>query len=119
MTYSIPGPIRTSITSSSYIGGSNSPFTRTRAVLDMMQGWEIMKAVSEGTKYLRDNSEIFLPLEPREDAEAYQSRVDRAVFSPFTQRLIRAATGLVLRKPITLTGDPYWTEMFKMDVNQT
>jgi len=83
----------------------------------MMQGWEIMKAVTEGTKYLRDNSEIFLPLEPREDAEAYQSRVDRAVFSPFTQRLIRAATGLVLRKPITLTGDPYWTEMFKMDVD--
>jgi len=117
MTYSIPGPIRTSITSSSYIGGSNSPFTRTRAVLDMMQGWEIMKAVSEGTRYLRDNSEIFLPLEPREDAEAYQSRVDRAVFSPFTQRLIRAATGLVLRKPISLTGDPYWTEMFKMDVD--
>ena len=117
MTYSIPGPIRTSITSSSYIGGSNSPFTRTRAVLDMMQGWEIMKAITEGTKYLRDNSEIFLPLEPREDAEAYQSRVDRAVFSPFTQRLIRAATGLVLRKPITLSGDPYWTEMFKMDVD--
>jgi len=117
MTYAIPGPIKTSITSSSYIGGSNSPFTRTRAVLDMMQGWEIMKAVTEGTKYLRDNSEIFLPLEPREDAEAYQSRVDRAVFSPFTQRLIRAATGLVLRKPITLTGDPYWTEMFKMDVD--
>ena len=31
------------------------------------------------------------------------ARVNRAVFSPFTQRLIRAATGLVLRKPITLT----------------
>ena len=117
MTYAIPGPIRTSITSSSYIGGTNSPFTRTRGVLDMMQGWEIMKAVSEGTKYLRDNSEIFLPLEPREDGQAYQSRVDRAVFSPFTQRLIRAAAGLVLRKPITLIGDPYWTEMFKMDVD--
>ena len=38
------------------------------------------------------------------------ARVNRAVFSPFTQRLIRAATGLVLRKPITLTGDPYWTD---------
>ena len=45
------------------------------------------------------------------------ARVNRAVFSPFTQRLIRAATGLVLRKPITLIGDPYWTEMFKMDVD--
>ena len=117
MTYSIPGPIRTNIISSTSAGGEDSPFTRTRAVLDMMKGWEIMKAVTEGTDYLRTNSEAFLPLEPREDYDAYLARVNRAVFSPFTQRLIRAATGLVLRKPITLTGDPYWTEMFKMDVD--
>jgi len=117
MTYSIPGPIRTNIVSSTSAGGEDSPFTRTRAVLDMMKGWEIMKAVTEGTDYLRQNSEAFLPLEPREDFDAYLARVNRAVFSPFTQRLIRAATGLVLRKPITLTGDPYWTEMFKMDVD--
>jgi len=117
MTYSIPGPIRTNIISSTSAGGEDSPFTKTRAVLDMMKGWEIMKAVTEGTDYLRTNSEAFLPLEPREDYDAYLARVNRAVFSPFTQRLIRAATGLVLRKPITLTGDPYWTEMFKMDVD--
>ena len=117
MTYAVPGPIRTNIISSTSIGGIDSPFTRTRAVLDMMKGWEIMKAVTEGTDYLRTNSETFLPLEPREDYDAYLARVNRAVFSPFTQRLIRAATGLVLRKPITLTGDPYWTEMFKMDVD--
>mgnify|MGYP003151373450 FL=1 len=117
MTYSVPGPIRTNIISSTSAGGEDSPFTRTRAVLDMMKGWEIMKAVTEGTDYLRQNSEAFLPLEPREDLDAYLARVNRAVFSPFTQRLIRAATGLVLRKPITLTGDPYWTEMFKMDVD--
>ncbi len=117
MTYAIPGPIRTNIVSSTSVGGPDSPFTRTRAVLDMMKGWEIMKAVSEGTDYLRTNSEAFLPLEPREDYDAYLARVNRAVFSPFTQRLIRAAAGLVLRKPITLTGDPYWTEMFKMDVD--
>ena len=117
MTYAIPGNIRTNIVSSTSVGGIDSPFTRTRAVLDMMKGWEIMKAVTEGTEYLRENSEAFLPLEPREDYDAYLARVNRAVFSPFTQRLIRAATGLVLRKPITLTGDPYWTEMFKMDVD--
>ena len=117
MTYSIPGQIRTNIVSSTSVGGIDSPFTRTRAVLDMMKGWEIMKAVTEGTEYLRENSEAFLPLEPREDFTAYIARVNRAVFSPFTQRLIRAATGLVLRKPIALTGDPYWTEMFKMDVD--
>ena len=117
MTYAIPGNIRTNIVSSTSVGGIDSPFTRTRSVLDMMKGWEIMKAVTEGTEYLRENSEAFLPLEPREDYDAYLARVNRAVFSPFTQRLIRAATGLVLRKPITLTGDPYWTEMFKMDVD--
>ena len=117
MTYAIPGNIRTNIVSSTSVGGIDSPFTRTRAVLDMMKGWEIMKAVTEGTEYLRENSEAFLPLEPREDYDAYIARVNRSVFSPFTQRLIRAATGLVLRKPITLTGDPYWTEMFKMDVD--
>ena len=117
MTYAVPGPIRTNIVSSTSVGGIDSPFTRTRAVLDMMKGWEIMKAVTEGTEYLRENSEAFLPLEPREDYDAYLARVNRAVFSPFTQRLIRAATGLVLRKPITLNGDPYWTEMFKMDVD--
>ncbi len=117
MTYAIPGNIRTNIVSSTSVGGIDSPFTRTRSVLDMMKGWEIMKAVTEGTEYLRENSEAFLPLEPREDYDAYLARVNRSVFSPFTQRLIRAATGLVLRKPITLTGDPYWTEMFKKDVD--
>ena len=91
MTYAVPGPIRTNIVSSTSVGGIDSPFTRTRAVLDMMKGWEIMKAVTEGTEYLRENSEAFLPLEPREDYDAYLARVNRSVFSPFTQRLIRAA----------------------------
>ncbi|BAQ92269.1 portal protein [uncultured Mediterranean phage uvMED] len=117
MTYSIPGDIRTKVQTSTSVGGIDSPFTKTRAVLDMIKGWEVMKAVTEGTEYLRENSEAFLPLEPREDYTAYMARVNRAVFSPFTQRLIRAATGLVLRKPIALSGDPYWTEMFKMDVD--
>ena len=117
MPYSVPGPIRPSITSSTSVGGSDSPFTRTRAVMDMVKGWEIMKAVTNGTEYLRDNSEAFLPLEPREDYTAYLSRVNRAVFSPYTQRLIRAATGLIMRKPITLLGDSYWTDVFAKDVD--
>jgi hypothetical protein len=62
-------------------------------------------------------SEAFLPLEPREDYDAYLSRVNRAVFSPYTQRLVRAATGLILRKPITVIGDPYWTDVFVKDVD--
>ena len=117
MTYSVPGQIRTHLVSSTYMGGADNPFTRTRAVLDQMKGWEIMKAVTLGTEYLREHSEAFLPLEPREDYTAYLARVNRSVFSPYTQRLIRAAAGLILRKPITLTGDPYWNEVFARDVD--
>jgi len=117
MTYSVPGRIRTHLVSSTYMGGSDNPFTRTAAVMDQMKGWEIMKAVTLGTEYLRENSEAFLPLEPREDYSAYLARVNRAVFSPYTQRLIRAASGLILRKPITLTGDPYWSEVFAKNVD--
>ena len=52
MTYSIPGDYRTKVQTSTTINDIDSPFTRTRAVLDMMKGWEIMKAVTEGTEYL-------------------------------------------------------------------
>jgi hypothetical protein len=117
MTYSVPGAIRTNVVSQTYLGGGDNPFSKTRAVLDMTKSWEIMKAVSLGTEYLRDNSQAFLPLEPREDYDAYLSRVNRAVFSPYTQRLVRAATGLILRKPITVLGDPYWTDVFVKDVD--
>ena len=117
MTYSLPGLVRTSLVSTSYMGSVDSPFVRTRAVIDQMTGWEIMKAVSSGTEYLRKNCETFLPLEPREDYTAYLARVNRAVFSPYTQRLIRAAAGLILRKPISIEGDPYWTEVFNKDVD--
>jgi hypothetical protein len=117
VTYSVPGQIRTHLVSSNTLGGADSPFTRTQAVLDMMKGWEIMKAVTLGTEYLRENSESFLPIEPREDYTAYLARVNRAVFSPFTQRLVRAAAGLILRKPISLIGDPYWTDIFAKDVD--
>ena len=117
MTYSVPGAIRTNVVSQTYLGGGDNPFSKTRAVLDMTKAWEIMKAVTNGTEYLRQNSEAFLPLEPREDYDAYLSRVNRSVFSPYTQRLVRAATGLILRKPITVIGDPYWTDVFVKDVD--
>ena len=117
MTYSVPGSVRTHLVSSSYLGSVDSPFVRTKAVIDQMKGWEIMTAVTSGTEYLRENSETFLPLEPREDYSAYLARVNRAVFSPYTQRLIRAAAGLILRKPISIEGDSYWTEVFNKNVD--
>ena len=77
----------------------------------MMPDWGVMAAVTNGTNYLRDMSETYLPQEPREDDDAYQTRVDRSVLSPYTSRLIETAAGAILRKPIHIEGDPYWLEI--------
>ena len=90
---------------------SESPFVRSLDVIAMMTDWSAMAAVTNGTEYLRDQSEKYLPQEPREDDDAYQTRVDRSVLSPYTSRLIETATGAILRKPIRIEGDPYWLEL--------
>jgi hypothetical protein len=77
----------------------------------MMPDWETMAAVTRGTKYLRDLHETYLPQEPREDDEAYETRIERSVLSPYTSRLIETAAGAILRKPIHIEGDDYWLEL--------
>jgi hypothetical protein len=79
----------------------------------MMPDWSVMAAVTSGTNYLRDMSETYLPQEPREDDDAYQTRVDRSVLSPYTSRLIETAAGAILRKPIHVEGDPYWLDLIQ------
>ena len=90
---------------------SESPFVRSLDVIAMMTDWSVMAAVTKGTSYLRDMCETYLPQEPREDDDAYQTRVDRSVLSPYTNRLIETAAGAILRKPIHIEGDPYWLEL--------
>ena len=90
---------------------SESPFVRSLDVIAMMPDWSVMAAVTRGTNYIRDLSETYLPQEPREDDDAYQTRVDRSVLSPYTSRLIETAAGAILRKPIHIEGDPYWLEL--------
>ena len=90
---------------------SESPFVRNLDVIAMMSDWGVMAAVTRGTNYIRDLSETYLPQEPREDDDAYTTRVDRSVLSPYTSRLIETAAGAILRKPIHIEGDPYWLEL--------
>jgi hypothetical protein len=92
---------------------SESPFVRSLDVIAMMPDWSVMAAVTKGTNYIRDLSETYLPQEPREDDDAYATRVDRSVLSPYTSRLIETAAGAILRKPIHIEGDPYWLELAK------
>ena len=64
-----------------------------------------MSAVVNGSDYIKELHDRYLPREPREDDDAYQSRIYRSVLSPFTLRLIENAAGMVLRRPITVDGD--------------
>jgi hypothetical protein len=90
---------------------SESPFVRNLDVISMMPDWGVMAAVTRGTNYIRDLSETYLPQEPREDDDAYSTRVDRSVLSPYTSRLIETAAGAILRKPIHVEGDQYWLDL--------
>ena len=65
---------------------SESPFVRSLDVIAMMADWSVMAAVTNGTEYLRDQSEKYLPQEPREDDDAYETRIARSVLSPYTSR---------------------------------
>jgi hypothetical protein len=77
----------------------------------MMPYWDPITICLGGTKLIRTRCEEIGPREPREDDDAYTTRVDRSVLSPYTSRLIETAAGAILRKPIHIEGDPYWLEL--------
>jgi len=74
--------------------------------------WEPVRACLEGTSYLRQNASRYLPQQPMELDASWQGRVSRSVFSPYFQRVVRTAVGLILRKPVVLDGgdEGYWDE---------
>lgn len=86
------------------------PFRQDFAYCNMEPYWARMQAVTSGTDFIRYNAPTYLPQEPREDEDAYKSRVHRSVLSPYTVRLVENAAGLVLRRPIKIEGDPYWQQ---------
>ena len=95
----------------------DDPSFETDNYLQMSVAWFPIDCCVGGTAFFRYNAETLLPQEPAELEDAWQRRVSRATFSPFTVRIAEQAAGLVLRKPITLESkqqdgevDPYWEE---------
>ena len=74
----------------------------------MQPYWGRMQAVTNGTDFIRYYAPTYLPQEPREPKDAYETRVQRSVLSPYTVRLIDNAAGLILRRPINIEGDDFW-----------
>ena len=75
-------------------------------------GWEAMDAATEGTKFYRQNAEIYFPALEGEDLSCLALRRSFITFTPYTQRLIDAGVGLILRKPIMLEGgsESFWDQ---------
>ena len=94
-------------------GPSDTPFVRDGAVHAMTPDWNVMAAVTNGSDFMKELHDRYLPQEPREDDDAYAARIGRSVLSPFTLRLIENAAGMVLRRPITVDGDEYWSNFSK------
>jgi len=98
----------------------NDPSWLSGPYLEMSQAWQPIKVCIGGTQAFRENCAELLPIEPKENEEAWQRRVSHAVLSPFTTRIADQAAGLILRKPIQLEPkeengevDPYWEEFAK------
>lgn len=97
----------------------DDPSFESDAYLQMSVSWLPIDCCVGGTAFFRANAELFLSQEPAELEDAWQRRVSRATFSPFTVRIAEQAAGLVLRKPLVLESkeqdgdvDPYWEEFF-------
>ena len=94
-------------------GPSDTPFVRDGVVHGMTPDWNSMAAVTNGSDFMKELHGRYLPQEPREDDDAYESRIGRSVLSPFTLRLIENAAGMVLRRPVVVDGDDYWKNFSK------
>jgi hypothetical protein len=88
--------------------GDNDPFRQDIQVIGMQPYWSRMQAVTNGSDFIRYYAPTYLPQEPREPQDAYETRVQRSVLSPYTVRLIDNAAGLILRRPINIDGDDFW-----------
>ena len=101
------------------IGQKDDPSIPIGAYWRMMLRWQSMRACLEGNQYLRSIAHDFIPQLPNEADECFRRRLDCALFSPYTQRIVDAAIGLVLRKPITLEcGNEAYFEEWALDVDR-
>ena len=100
----------------------DDPSQLSGGYIAQMPAWETMHAVLRGNQYLRRIARDYIPALPNETDECYSRRLQQALFTPYTARVIDAAIGLILRKPIQLEGgdETYWEEWAKdVDRQQT
>ena len=68
--------------------------------------WQLIEALCEGTLALHKIGRRYLPAEPLESDEAYKSRLERSVCTPYLLQMERMLAGMLTRKPVRLDNVP-------------
>ena len=83
--------------------GENDPIAvPCTAYQEMQPHWAVIDAVKGGTSHMRECGQMYLPMEPMEEADAHARRLKKATLTPLYVRLVRGLIGMVLRKPLAL-----------------
>jgi hypothetical protein len=99
------------VTDSSGVTKPDDPSQPVPLYWAQLQRWVPVADVLGGTEAMRAKADKYLPRLPREDDQCWNTRISRSVLSPFLHRLILAAVGLILRKPIELEdASDYWLD---------
>lgn len=80
--------------------------------------WLLIEDLLQGTYGMRRKHRRYLPQEPREQDESYDSRLSRSVCPPYYQRLERMMAGMLTRKPVRIddTSDAIREQLFDVDL---
>jgi hypothetical protein len=83
----------------------------------MAERWALLDTLKGGTLAMQRAGQRYLPIEPREDEDAYRSRLARSVCPPYTERLISMLAGMLTRKPVRLDNVPDVIQQHLYDVD--
>lgn len=81
--------------------------------------WNDITPCVEGNHWLSHHAQLYLPQLKAEKDPCYARRLSIAAFTPYFNRIIAAAAGLLLRKRVELIGgdEAYWDE-WRQDVDR-
>lgn len=84
---------------------SDDPSKTLPAVDAMRKDWAIIDVLMGGTRAMRDAGKKYLPQWPKEEADAYQSRLTTSTLLPALSETVQNMTGRVFSDPICFVDD--------------
>ena len=96
---------------------SSSVASPSAAWQRMSQFWDLIEDLNAGTIKVRKEHRKYLPQFSREEDASYDVRLSKSTLVPFTQRIEKMLSGMLVRKPIRLdnVSELITTQLF--DVN--